>query len=143
MGGCEQYLLTALQMIQNRIMRLICRRGRRHPIRELLKETDWLSVRQLVAYHSLVQIRKILTQKKPIYLYNRLVGNNRLPYARRIAPGRDTVIISEPRLRLTESSWRWRSSRLWMSLPEDVRNIQEIKGFKLKLRIWIRSNVEI
>ena len=44
-GGCEEYLMSALQIIQNKAMRAVCKRGKRHPIKDMLKETNWLSVR--------------------------------------------------------------------------------------------------
>ena len=140
-GGCESYLISALQIVQNNMMRTICRRGRMWPVRELLKETGWLSVRQLSTYHSLIQIKKILSQRKPTYLYNHLVGNRRLLYARQIT--RNIVITQEARLSLTQSSWRWRTTELWKGLPEEMKKIQELKVFKSKLRNWVKDNIEI
>ena len=59
-GGTEGYLLTALQKLQNKVARIICRRGQRYPARKALKNIGWLNVKALVDYHSLVQARKVL-----------------------------------------------------------------------------------
>ena len=142
-GGCENYLLTALQVTQNSMMRVVCKRGRRHPIKELLKETGWLSVRQLSVFHSVLQLKKTLVNEMPVNLHSRLLGNRRLKYARRITCRQDRISTQETRLKLTESSWRWRSIRLWQSLPEEIRNTSQLSGFKAKLRSWTKNNVEI
>ena len=142
-GGCEEYLMSALQIMQNKALRAVCKRGKRYPIKEMLKETNWLNVHQLSVFHTLMQAKKILVQKQPSYLYNRLVGGNRLRYARRIFPGRELVIGRKPRLSLIESSWRWRAAKLWTGLPRELKSIAKLSVFKSKLKLWVKENVEI
>jgi hypothetical protein len=36
-----------------------------------------------------------------------------------------------------------RSSTQWNNLPAKLRNLEEIKQFKMELRSWIRKNVSI
>ena len=64
-GGCEEYLMSALQIMQNKALRAVCKRGKRYPIKEMLKETNWLNVHQLSVFHTLMQAKKILVQKQP------------------------------------------------------------------------------
>ena len=109
----------------------------------MLKETNWLNVHQLSVFHTLMQAKKILVQKQPSYLYNRLVGGNRLRYARRIFPGRELDIGRKPRLSLIESSWRWRAAKLWTGLPSELKSIAKLSVFKSKLKLWVKENVEI
>ena len=142
-GGCEEYLMSALQIIQNKAMRAVCKRGKRHPIKDMLKETNWLSVRQLSVFHTLMQAKKILVQKQPSYLYDRLVGGNRMRYARRIVPGREIVLGRKPRLSLIESSWRWRAAKQWAGLPREVKGITKLSTFKSKLKVWVKENVTV
>ena len=47
-GGCEGYLLTSLQVIQNRAARAVTRKSWFTSTRSLLKDCRWLSVEQLV-----------------------------------------------------------------------------------------------
>ena len=142
-GGCEEYLMSALQIVQNKAMRAVCKRGKRHPIKDMLKETNWLSIRQLSVFHTLMQAKKVLVQKQPSYLYDRLVGGNRLRYARRIFPGRELVVGRQPRLSLIESSWRWRAAKHWAELPRELKSITKLSLFKSKLKSWVKENVEI
>ena len=54
-------------------MRAVCKQGLRYPISELLKETNWLSVMQLVFFHFVMQVWKVINTKQPVYLHSRLV----------------------------------------------------------------------
>ena len=51
-GGAEEYLLQALQIIQNKAARFVAQRNRYTPVSELLRQCGWLSVRQLAFFHS-------------------------------------------------------------------------------------------
>ena len=71
-GGCSQYLLSALQVLQNRAARLVTRLDWDTPRETLLLQCGWLSIRQLVQYHSQIQIFKTKTTKKPAYIYSQI-----------------------------------------------------------------------
>ena len=68
-GGCEEYLVRSLQIVQNKAARLVCRKGIYTPISTLLGECNWLSVSQLIVYHSLVLLYKVQKCHEPKYLY--------------------------------------------------------------------------
>ena len=142
-GGCEEYLMNGLQIVQNKVMRAVCKRGKRYPIKKMLKELNWLSVRQLAVFHSVMQVKKILDAKQPAYLYDRLVGGNRLRYARRLVPGGELRVGGKPRLSLIESSWRWRAAQHWTELPRSLKATAKLSAFRANLRIWVKENVEI
>ena len=71
-GGTNDYLLRALQLTQNRICRIITRKSWFTPTRVLLRECNWLSVHQLVEYHTLLSAHKIVTNKRPQYLHSKM-----------------------------------------------------------------------
>ena len=71
-GGCSDYLIKFIQTLQNKAARVVTRLGWRTPTRTLLLQCGWLSVRQLVEYHSLVLMFKILQDRKPIYIYSQV-----------------------------------------------------------------------
>ena len=70
-GGFEKYLISALQMVQNMVMRAVCKR---YHIKKMLQELNWLSFSQLIVFHSIMQSKKVLDTKQPSYFYDRLVG---------------------------------------------------------------------
>ena len=71
-GGCSEYLLTALQVQQNRVARLVTGLGWWTPTATLLLQCGWLSIRQLVVYHSLLLLFKIKQKQRPEYIFSRI-----------------------------------------------------------------------
>ena len=59
-GNCLEALLSSIQIIQNKAAQLVCIYT---PISTLLRNCGWLSVRQLVVYHSLLLLFKIKRDK--------------------------------------------------------------------------------
>ena len=127
------------KMVQIEAMRAVCKRGRRHPIRDLLKETNWLSVRQLVLYHSVIQVWKVINNRHPVYLHSRLVGN-RPRYADRLAAAGSLIRGRRPRLDLIESSWGWRVAQYWEEHPRSIREIDNGYQYKTNLKLRILNS---
>ena len=140
-GGTEGYLLSALQRMQNRVAKVVCRRGRRYSPAKALREIGWLPVTSLVKYHSLVQAKKVLESKKPEYLHDKLVGGRDRPsYATRLCIGGN--LRSGPgmkaNLSLTKQSWRWRVRHMWEEVPVYVRSIEgSMNVFTAQLKKWL------
>ena len=89
-GGTAEYRLDKLQRLQTEALRITAKRrwevvGRKLvSTRELLKQTGQLSVRQLKAYHTLTQVKKILTEQEPEYMYRRFTENSKHKYETRM-----------------------------------------------------------
>ena len=66
-GGCSNYLIRFLQILQNRAARIVTKLNWFTPVRTLLLQCGWLSVHQLVHYHSLMLAYKIRLEKTPFY----------------------------------------------------------------------------
>ena len=71
-GGAEGYLLNSLQILQNRAARAVTRMFWFTPTMHLSKECNWLSVKQLVFYHRVLMTFKIVQNKTPMYLYQKM-----------------------------------------------------------------------
>ena len=70
-GGCQQYLLTFLQKLQNKAARHVTKRNVFTPVKVLLTQCGWLSVKQLIVYHNLLQIFKTKTTGRPSHLHKK------------------------------------------------------------------------
>ena len=64
-GGCEGYLLKSLQVLQNRAARQVTRLSWYTPVRRLLRQCNWLSINQLIFYHSALTIYRTLMSGLP------------------------------------------------------------------------------
>ena len=147
-GGIPAYRYEALQTIQNEAARIVTKRKweikgtKLMKTEEILKQAGQLSVRQLATYHTLMQIKKILTNRQPEYLYRRLSENVRThTYSlRNRTPG--DIIRSRTNLSITKNSFIERGTEAWNKLPTQLRE-EPLKAFKKHLRSWVRTNVPI
>ena len=97
----------------------------------MFDKLDWLSVHQLVAYHTLLQVYKIRSSKEPEYLYERLGKDNRNGH----------IIVTNTELTLAKKSFTFRGAELWNSLPDQIRKNVKIGGFKKACRKWVKESI--
>ena len=124
--------INRLQSIQNKTLRLINGADRSTPTHQLLRSTAYLSVHQLGAYHTLLQVNKIRMSKKPKYHFDRLFGSSDFPQAR-----------VDFKLCLCRGSFFYQGSKLWSALPTSMKNLSDPESFKKKCKQWIKTNIKI
>ena len=130
-GGMQKCLMQDLQLLQNKAARMVCKSPPRAPRIDLFKQLNWLTINQLVAYHTLIMIFKIRKCKEPEYL------------AYSLGPeGRNGRIRSQnPFLSIAADSFCYRGPSLWNKLPEELRTSTKIGSFKRNIKKWIVNNV--
>ena len=130
-GGMQKLQLQELQTLQNKAARIVGNRPPRSNRKEIFRTLGWLTVNQLISYHSLIAMFKVRTMKEPPYLANLLCKT-----------GRDNRLKTEnPVLELTASSFCFRTSMEWNKLHPDLRKEMKIGQFKYKLKKWILDNI--
>ena len=142
-GGTEEFLLNSLQIVQNKAARCVTRRGKYTQVRELLGQCGWLTVRQLVFYHSVILIFKTIKTTFPKYIFDKLATE--FPYNTRLAQS-DSVRMGskfKSKLELTEKSFMNRATVSFNQLPTELRQIPKIEAFKKKLKVWVLENVKV
>ena len=105
-GGTEEYLLNSLQVVQNMAARTVTKLNMFTPTSTLLKQTGWLSVRQLIFYHSVLLVYKVRQTSLPQYLADKI--QNEYSYDTRIS--RTNLVKWGTQFKatrsLTKNSWR-------------------------------------
>ena len=141
-GGCNEFLLTLLQKLQNRAARLVTRLGWYTPIPTLLTHCGWLSVRQLVVYHSLLQVFKTRNSKLPLFLHEKI--SNEFKYNTRLAAGSGMRLENKNALsEIGKQSFSQRSVLLWNNLPVNIRQSESLLIFKSSLKDWVKNNIPV
>jgi len=111
------------------------------PIATLLNQCGWLSIRQLVLYHSLLQVYKTKHTKNPEYFYTKF--SKKFPYRTRFAEGstikQDEIVHSE----LAKSNFTYRATCEWNELPIEIRQAPKLVRFKKMLKKWILVNIPL
>ena len=137
-GGDKQYLVKAVQVKQLAAARAVCGMASwRWSRSKLLNRVGWLSIKQLIFYHTVVQVHKTLQTQKPRPLFHSLSSD--YPYrTRRAAAGQ---IRQDPSFS-TLNTFKYRSMMSYNSVPDSVRQ-GSTDTVKTKLRNWIKNNIPI
>ena len=140
-GGCSGYLIGCLQLLQNRAARAVTRLEFSTPVKTLLLQCGWLSVNQLVYFHTLILTFNIRKHKQPLFLSKKLSHDfSRLT---RLALSDGIRRMDRNKLSVTQASFRVRATKYWNSLPTDIRQCSKIGNFKVKVKAWIKANVSV
>ena len=157
-SGCEDYLIKALQVIQNKAARSITKLSVFTPTKTLLKTCGWMSVRQLMAYHSLVLLHKTLAHQAPVYLYEKVTAGGQFHYKTRqaaVCPTEFSFSVQHPtnsgtvrqvssvKLGISKQSWCWRSVEMYNTLSTELRMEKKLPKFKKQLKNWVGLNISI
>ena len=97
----------------------------------MFEKLGWLSVNQLVSYHSLLLVFKIRSSGEPEYLARKLKYENRL----------EKIIIPNTSLSLAKKSFIFRAAEQWNNLPISARRAVKISHFKKETRKWVVSSI--
>ena len=149
--GCEDYLVNYLQVCQNKVARLVTKLDRYTPTTVLLQQCGWMSVRQLMVYHSLVLLHRTVQHKAPTYLYRKIMSGSSHPNTRQTVattaalalagvPNQPTVDPCE--LGLKRKSWCWAGVVWYRKLPVEILSETNLNVFKTKLKAWVEQNVD-
>ena len=144
-GGCEQYLISILQTLQNKAARSITKLPWNATTSHLLAQCGWLSVKQLMVYHSVVLLHKVLKSGSPKYLWEMYDLDYSVEHFTRLSK-KGLIRLKNVRLPKTDlatKSFKWRATRHYNDLPVEIRDIIEVDRFKCSAKKWINDNVSV
>ena len=116
-GGAQKYLLAAIQVQQLTTARAVCGYGCwGWSKRKLLDRVGWLSVSQLVFYHTVLQAHKTLQTGVPKSLYQSLSSDYHYK-TRSAAIGQ----IRQDQKFSSQSSFKYRAMQCYNRVPSSIR----------------------
>ena len=137
-GGTEDYIIRSVQVMQNKAAKAVTRTVDLYtPTRVLLRQCGWLSVRQLIFYHSVLQIWKTRQSKKPWHIHSNLNET------RTRSASKGNLKIPATSTALAAKSFMVRAPKFWNETPTEIRAINNLDTFKKKLKQFIIQKVPI
>ena len=131
-GGCNQSEVELLQTLQNRAARIALNCPPRTNRDWMFDQLGWMTVRQLVAYHTLVTVFRVRYHNEPEYLASKLCRDSR--------QGR--IMLGNSHLELHRKSFVYRGISLWNRLPRNLREMSGLEKFKLGIKSWIMESID-
>merc|ERR1712105_191966 len=112
--------------------------------KDLLRKCSWLSIKQLIWYHSLILLWKIVNTDKIPHFKNQISSDRcRAQNLRRLEPKGNLYLNSNPSTIRVKNSFIHRSVVMWNSLPTEMKLINSYPTFKSKTKEWILINIEV
>ena len=130
--------LKRLQVLQNKTMRMETDMDYKTPTAELLRRTRKLSVHQMIAYSTAVQVFNISRNYEPKYHYERLFRPTQDIETRSLHINRVNY-----RLSLGRASFFHQGTRLWTALPGNLKECRTVGCFKRLCKAWVKENIKI
>ena len=130
--GLPQLVIDMLQYVQNCAAWLVTRTRSLEHITAVLHRLHWLPVRKQITYKILLLIYKALNSMAPKYIADLQ------PYTlmRQLRSSSKNLLVT-PKSNLKfykEGSFQVAAPRLWNSLTNDIRSIQNLDVFKNKIK---------
>ena len=101
-GGTEAYVIKAVQIMQNKAARSVTKLSWYTPTRTLLTQCNWLSIKQLIFFHTALQVWRVIASQCPVHIHSKLEpsatrnaaqGNLRVPF---VDSGKSLMVRSIP-----------------------------------------------
>ena len=125
-------------MLQNRAARQVTKLSWFTPTRRLLGQCNWLSIRQLIFYHSALTVFRAVLTKEPLYLSDHLHTVH--PYPTRLAAG-GGLRVDGIHGGLASKSFLVRAAKEFNTIPGDIRMSRTLPSFKKNLKKWTKDNI--
>ena len=130
-GRTNKKHLSKLQAILNKAARFISSMGPGTKTQTLMESCNWLTIYELVKYHSTITLWKMLQTNKPTQMSSYFSINTEM-----------TLEIKPPRIKTVEHGFRVKTTQFWNQLPTVIRTTTNLSSFKRTLKIWIITQRE-
>ena len=130
-GGMDKGDLRDIQILQNKAAQVVTRSPPLATRSPMYDKLHWLTVNQLITYHTVTAVFKIRKSSEPEYLAGILKKDSR----------NKRILIPNINLGLAQKSFTLRGAETWNQLPENIRNLSKISTFKKMVKNWIILNI--
>jgi len=130
---------TRLQKMQNKIMRLILKCGRRTKIKWMLDTLQWLSVRQRLDLNTMIFLYKIVHKNMPEYLTEKIIHiRDKHDYNTRVAAAGNFGL---PKMTMagSQNCLFYKGVRMFNGLDYEIKNAKTINEFKNKMIKYLKQ----
>ena len=112
----------------------------------MIRQTGELSIHQLIAYHTLLQVHKTVITGRLVYLANNL--KIKVPLEGTIFPHRQAFTIetdntANTQLNTSRAGFIFRGAQVFNQLPLHLRSLTNHKQFKTDVIKWVKSHISI
>ena len=112
-AGSTMTVINRIQVVQNLAMCWVTGSHKLTSTKDLLTKMNWLSVNQLIFYHSFLLMYKVMKKQSPKFNFKQLNGNN-----------------TRARIDLTRRRWSKNVQTVYDKVDQGIKNERKISVFK-------------
>ena len=101
-----------------------------------------MSIHQLIAYHTILTVFKVVKTGEPVHLAKRF-GVDQIGLVGGRERRNQHNIRVEFDLSIARAGFVYRGAQLWNMIPLNIKTSTTIREFKTKVKSWIRQNITI
>ena len=128
-GGTYESNIRKLQAVLNKTARWVCNSGRRTSTRILMERCNWLSICELITFHTVLALWKVIWHKIPMELHMKLSLDSDF-----------LAVTKEPRIQTCKLGFLWRAVTGWNALNLEIRSMKSFPKLKKLLRKFLIEN---
>ena len=129
--------IERLSKLQKRAARIILKADFFTPSKLMFETLGWLSVPKRLLYNKAILTYKALNNMTPAYITNLLTPISKTHSLSLRSSENGALCIPRSRSALYDRSFSHSASKLWNSLPQNIRIINSFRSFKTDLRNYI------
>ena len=109
---------------------------------DLLRDTNCLSIQQMVAYYTLIMVHKVMLTGKPSYIAGKLRLRDESARELRAWGGR-TIETPTYTLDTSRAGFVYRGSKLYNTVSRNLREETSIAKFKRGAKKWVTEQIPV
>ena len=129
-----------LQVIQNKLNKLLLDAEYNTPTADLLHQTGSLSIHQMIAYHTAVSTYKIIKSGKPSYIAAKLKVKQMNQNTRQ---GAGTVTRPGYKRNIAREGFIYRGATIFNKLDKCLGKEPKLQKFKDGVKEWVKNHIPI
>ena len=138
-GNANSTLLETVVKFQKRAARSILDKPIETPSAELFAELKWMEFPKRVMYQKAILMYKIMHNLTPPYLAS-IFKFSREVHDRTLRSTSDNLLyVPKPNFELYRNSLAYSGSKIWNSIPDNIRNASSLHQFRNGYLDWKRS----
>ena len=137
-GNSSAASMESMIKFQKRAARLILDKDLETPSAELFAELKWLTFPERVKFQKAVMMFKTMNNLNPPYIKNLFKFKNEI-HDRSLRSASDNMLyVPKPKCELYRNSLAYSGSKIWNSIPQDVKNSSSVAIFKNRYLDWVK-----
>lgn len=138
-GNSTAESITSVIKFQKRAARLILDKDFDTPSVELFAELNWMTFPERVKFQKAILMFKTMNNLAPTYMNSLFHYTNEIHNRNLRSTTENLLYVPKPKCEIYRNSFAYSGSKLWNSIPQNIKSCHSVQQFKDKYLEWIRN----